>query len=396
MADVLAQEILRNHIEQMSRDIERVADGQDTINFQLYSDRALISVSEAAMLTFCHEPSLLELAGPVVVVGDIHGHILDLYRIFTKYDLPPATKYLFLGDIVDRGPFGIESLFLILSLKILYPKHINVIRGNHEFRSMTARCGFMEEVEEMYGKGTRVFDSIINCFKYLPLAAKIGEILCVHGGMDPSLHKISQIKEFLRPISEYNQNVIEGLLWSDPSNKTMDGFIGSHRGNGYEFGENVVTEFLKNNNLKHIIRGHECVCGIKTTFSGKIITVFSASNYLRDNNNDSGVVLIDEKSNCYPVQLPMIPFLARNMVKFLPIAKVKESLTGEGLAKTKMHQALSQYKLSSISSSNTIFQSQALLVKKMRKRMNSNPLIRVHTIESHESSHFPSLLFNDG
>lgn len=392
MADVLAQKIMCHHIDQMSRSINSIFDRHEQLNFQLYSDRTLVTISEAAMMKFCQEPTLLEINGPLVVVGDIHGHILDLYRIFTKYDLPPATKYLFLGDIVDRGPFGIESLFLILSLKILYPRNIYLIRGNHEFKEMTTKCGFLEEIEEMYEKSTLVYESILNCFKYIPLCAKVGQIICVHGGLDPSLHSISQIKQYPRPISEYTRDIIEGILWSDPAKHDAKDYIKSHRGHGYEFGENVLTEFLKNNNLVQLIRGHECVDGIKAVFHDKVLTVFSASNYVSANNNQSGVILINEKNHSYPMILPRIPFLTRRMVKFIPITS---ALGSSGVLERKERLKRFETQYSSSTRSQSIFKNQTLERKKIRKRINSIPDLDIFSSEGFNKSNFPSLLTKD-
>lgn len=62
-----------------------------------------------------------------------------------KAGSPEKINYLFLGDYVDRGIYGVEVMLLLLSIKLNYPKNVIILRGNHESRNMTENFTFRDE-----------------------------------------------------------------------------------------------------------------------------------------------------------------------------------------------------------------------------------------------------------
>lgn len=304
--------ILDSHIAQMSGDIVAISEGKAVLELRVVDEQLLLQLAQQAEEIFAKEPVLLELDPPLVVVGDLHGQLLDLYRILTAKDLPPTTHYLFLGDIVDRGPFSIECLTLILVLKVLYPDYIHVIRGNHEFESVSTFGGFFEQINSLYHR-SNLFAQMMSTFNQMPLSAKIGPMLCLHGGISPDLSSLDQIKSLQRPIQAYSDPLVCSILWSDPSQETQS-FIASRRGTGFYFGQEPLFRFLENNQLTCLIRGHECVDGIDIKFGNTLITVFSASNYCGTIVNSCGILDISADFQVKPTLYPMIKYLKRESV----------------------------------------------------------------------------------
>jgi hypothetical protein len=147
-----------------------------------------VATSSRASLRRTHS-TVLQLSAPVKIFGDLHGQFGDLMRLFSEYGSPSTAgdiayiDYLFLGDYVDRGAHSLETICLLLALKVRtwlhcrrlaasptvltpavrfyaydirllqieYPKNVHLLRGNHEAADINALFGFRVECVERLG-----------------------------------------------------------------------------------------------------------------------------------------------------------------------------------------------------------------------------------------------------
>ena len=191
-------------------------------------------------------------------------------------------QYLFNGDLVDRGSWGVEIVITLLAFYILYPNAVFFNRGNHELSTVTHSYGFRKEVLNKYSKS--IYASFMGVFARFPLAAVIypegvkrdarriadgrkvrrfanGKgIFVIHGGLfrdeDGRFGLIEDLEDLDRFELDFDSGPLEDAVWSDP--QIENGFERNiMRRAGCVFGPDITKAFLDAHGLSLLIRSHE-------------------------------------------------------------------------------------------------------------------------------------------
>ncbi|UJR14636.1 hypothetical protein I4U23_001629 [Adineta vaga] len=307
-------------------------------------------------------------------------------KLFEVGGSPSDTPYLFLGDYVDRGYFGIECVLYLFSLKIHYSKTFFLLRGNHECRHLTDYFTFKQECQVKYTE--TIYDACMEAFDCLPLAAIMNnQFLCVHGGLSPEVQTLDDIKQLDRFHEPPAHGAMCDLLWSDPAEdygnekgsltlvatrrmsapaKTVTASTNGSslflpnatRGCSYFYTYAAVNEFLVRNQILSVIRAHEAQdIGYRMykkspdTGFPSLITLFSAPNYCDVYQNKAAIMKYENnvvnirQFNCspHPYWLPnfmnvfswSLPFVGEKINDVL--LKILNICTDEELAEIDEH-----------------------------------------------------------
>lgn len=243
----------------------------------------------------------------IIVIGDIHGSFHSFFRIILRFyikgiikdnfELDNNYKIIFLGDVIDRGYYSIEILYIILRLmeknnsKDGGKLNVILIRGNHEEEQKYEGSIFEKERNK---KLTTNSDTINNFFKYCPSAIRLIHNnstvywLC-HGGFsikndkskgliiidfrDNILKDIKTIQEKSESkydnnkeisniyLNNIDDNTNSQIRWNNFS-KSYKTFVNTKRcgkTNGceiYEIGYKELINFCNMYNIHFIIRGN--------------------------------------------------------------------------------------------------------------------------------------------
>ena len=162
-----------------------------------------------------------------------------------------------------------------------------------------------------------ILNLFAECFSFLPIVTVLDKkIAIVHAGVSPNV-KLKELEDVPRhyyksllavseevktekgddPANNHtykDYKAVVDALWSDPD-ETMRGCEeNEQRGAGMMFGADFTRKWLEDEGLEMIVRSHECMDeGYKVIHGGKVVTIFSASNYYEDESNKGAYMEIN-------------------------------------------------------------------------------------------------------
>jgi hypothetical protein len=158
----------------------------------------------SVLLRFAHEHKVCKLNAEEYgdpaqwfFIGDLHGDFFALHTLLrAAMKERPDCRIVFLGDIVDRGEFPFETLFLLLEWGLYHPRRLAWIAGNHDIAfSRSASGAFSSQVspaeflvtlnksDEMQSFRHVLGDFFIKLTAKLPRALLFPDgLLATHGG----------------------------------------------------------------------------------------------------------------------------------------------------------------------------------------------------------------------
>ncbi|NWZ61651.1 PPE1 phosphatase, partial [Acrocephalus arundinaceus] len=264
----------------------------------------------------------------ITVCGDLHGNLDDLLLIFYKNGLPSEqNRYVFNGDFVDRGKNSMEILIILFAFLLIYPNDLHLNRGNHEDYIMNLRYGFTKEVSKKYkDHWKQILCLLRDVFSWLPLATIIdSKVLILHGGISDTTDldflnalERNKVRDHIRVrviLFSFKNFVILDILWSDP--RSQNGCTPNKcRGGGCYFGPDVTAKLFERYNLKMLIRSHEFKPeGYEISHDGKVITIFSASNYYEEGSNRGAYIKLNPELTPRFVQYQVSKFTCRQKLR---------------------------------------------------------------------------------
>jgi predicted phosphodiesterase len=281
----------------MKMSLDRLIQNPDDIDMLNANELSDILSQIEFKLRALDEKALIELNGQgrIIFVGDTHGDFKITKAIVKERFLGKEndTYLVFLGDYIDRAPKdersgSINNIAYLLILKMTYPDHVFLLKGNHETHDIIkfGSYEFERDINRKYGSDYELHEKFVRVFEHLPLMVKTQNgIFAAHGG----ILKGAEI-EALREVYKNSVDAINSIVWSDPmSHASFRGDVGDN------FNQEELLEFLENIGANVFIRSHDYLTLGYAIYDKKCLTIFSSRHY--EDRGNKGVLIAEADLN---------------------------------------------------------------------------------------------------
>lgn len=281
-------------------------------------------------------------------VGDLHSDpkalkkILNRMHFFMRLKQNHPFKIIFLGDYVDRGKRHLELVELLLTLKLLWPKQVVLLRGNHDGGKVMPTGEielaykldsgsnlndyfplYLEHLSEVNPTfSPKMITAYLSFFNTLGHCALIHKqdryFLAVHGGLPrPVYHDSENGVEWYKHLTTFSDftdenrvdclgnSIRHNMMWSDPAPPSMNGEVVDLKTDKrrFRFSEAQFVSFCAATGIQEIIRGHQAVVEGHRIHFGGVHTLFS-SGHIEDGVEEEHPIM--EQTTAYGAIQPKI------------------------------------------------------------------------------------------
>lgn len=199
--------------------------------------------------------------GSLYVVSDVHGYRDDLVRGLDAAGFGGGDQLWILGDLLDRGPDGIGTVELAMSLQQQAPDQVHVLMGNHEILALGRKRFPATKFDDSWringGKHRDqegLSDEHLTWLASLPVMARVGDFLLVH----------SDTTDYLgwgESVEDVNATVRDALADADDLEAHWD--VWAHLTSRYDYagldGAEVAREVLSTYGGELVVHGHSII-----------------------------------------------------------------------------------------------------------------------------------------
>jgi hypothetical protein len=215
----------------------------------------------------------------IFVIGDVHGSLHSLCDVFEQMtqnncftesgQLKNDVCVVSLGDLLDRSPYTLECLYLVLRLFNENPENCVLTAGNHETDAVLwyNNDGTIQEIKGEYEEYQEIVDRMLGVTQSLPLSliatTCLGVVQMNHGSFE-NFERTSFAQTFNSFVKNDSHTVLETfnedlhnpnpLSWGDVGIEREERDSYTER---YTSNAKSVQAYFEMTGIKMLIRGHQ-------------------------------------------------------------------------------------------------------------------------------------------